>query len=162
MKLVVFSDAHGAQDIVQFILDVNTDADYFISLGDHELSQDYLLSNDIIPIKGNAARDAGFVFERELEVEGMKLLLTHGHKFAIHRGLNKIGKYAIQKGYDVVLFGHTHIVEVKKIGKLLFLNPGSCASPRNTLPPTYMILDIDKEEITYTIKESFTNRTIEV
>ena len=33
MKVVVFSDAHGNQRIVERILDVNREADYFISLG---------------------------------------------------------------------------------------------------------------------------------
>lgn len=162
MKLVVFSDVHGDESVVNRILDWNQDSDYFISLGDTELPQDFLLHNDIVMIKGNYRGDAGFVFERVLEVENLKIFMTHGHKFNVHKSLDKLAKLAITEGYDLVLFGHTHILETIKISKVQFLNPGSCASPRNNLPPTYMILDITEGELTWTIQDAINNSTIEV
>jgi len=162
MKLVIFSDAHGNKDVVESIMEFNPDADYLISLGDSELDQDFLLSNDIIPIKGNSPRDAGFVYERILEVEGKRIFLTHGHKFAVHRNLRKLGKYAIENQCNIVLYGHTHILEKTMMSGIVLINPGSCSRPRNTLPPTYLIIEITEEETKYTFKDSFANNTIEV
>ena len=162
MKVVVFSDVHGAQSNVERILDLNQDADYFISLGDTELEQQFLVHNDIVMIKGNYHHDAGFVFERDMEIEGVKIFLTHGHKYGVQRGLKKLAKFAIQNEYQLVLFGHTHVVDQTKIGPVQFLNPGSCSQPRNTLPPTYLIIDITEGKFTWRFQDIFTNQTIEV
>ncbi|AIO19343.1 hypothetical protein KQ51_01467 [Candidatus Izimaplasma bacterium HR1] len=162
MKVVVFSDAHGDKLAVDRIIDWNSDTDYFLSMGDTELPLDYLVSHDVVMIKGNSRHDAGFMNERMLEIDGVKLFMTHGHKYNVHRSLDKLAKLAYEKNYDVVLFGHTHILEIEKVGKVQFLNPGSCAKPRNALPPTYMILDITEGELTWTIKDSIDNSTIEV
>lgn len=162
MKLVVFSDVHGEMTVVDRILGWNTDAEYFLSLGDSELPEEYMMHHDIVMVKGNYRKDAGFVFERELEVEGLKLFMTHGHKYNVQRSLDPLAKLAYRNDYDLVLFGHTHILEITKVGKVQFLNPGSCARPRNTLPPTYAILDITEGELTWTIKDAINNRTIEV
>jgi putative phosphoesterase len=162
MKLVIFSDAHGYKEIVQRILDFNSDTDYFISLGDSELQLDFLVDNDIIPIKGNYPRDAGLVYEKDLVIEGKKIFLTHGHKYGVHRGLKKLAKYCISKNCDISLYGHTHIASLVNIGTVTFVNPGSCARSRNELPPTYLIIIIEEDKVTYTFKESLTNTTIEV
>ncbi len=162
MKLVVFSDVHGDQGVVERILEWNPDAEYFLSLGDTELKEEFLMHNDIVMVKGNYRSDPGFVYERELEVDGVKIFMTHGHKYKVQKSLDPLAKLAYRNDYNLVLFGHTHILEVEKIGKVQFLNPGSCARPRNTLPPTYAILDITEGELTWTIKDSISNSTIEV
>lgn len=162
MKVVVFSDAHGDKLAVDRIIDWNTDADYLLSLGDTELPLEYLVKHDIVMITGNSRHDAGFMSERMIEIGGVRLFMTHGHKYNVNRSLDKLKKYAYENNYDVVLFGHTHILEIEEAGKMLFLNPGSCARPRNSLPPTYMILNINEGELTRTVKDSIDNSTIEV
>ena len=162
MKLVVFSDVHGESGIISHILDKNKDADYVLSLGDAEVDLDFLVHNDIVMIKGNSRHDAGFVFERELVVDGVKIFMVHGHKHGVNHGLDKLAKLAFNEKYDVVLFGHTHIVNQQKLGGIQFLNPGSCARPRNHLPPTYLILEIENKEIKWMFKDSLSNSTIEV
>lgn len=162
MKVIVFSDVHGEQNIIDRIIEWNPDSDYILSLGDTELTEEYLMNHDIVMIKGNYRHDPGFVYERTLEIEGKMIFMTHGHKHSVHRGTKKLAKLAIENDYDIVLYGHTHIVRIEKVGKVHILNPGSCARPRNMLPPTYMILDITKGGLTITIKDSISNRTIEV
>jgi putative phosphoesterase len=153
---------HGYEEIVDKILEYNPDSDYVISLGDTELTQEYLINHDIIHIKGNYRHDPGFVFERDFLVEGKKFFLTHGHKYAVHRGLNKLGKHILGKDYDVVLYGHTHIASINEYDKTYFINPGSCARPRNTLPPTYLVIHIIEGEMTFELHEMFTNKVIEI
>lgn len=162
MKVVVFSDPHGDKKVVERILNWNKDSKHFLSLGDTELPQDYLMDNNVTLVMGNHIGDAGFVYERVVEIEGLRIFMTHGHKYNVHRTLDLLVDTARSNKYDLVLFGHTHILEIEHVGKVQFLNPGSCARPRNTLPPTYAVLDITDKKLTITIKDAIDNRTIEV
>lgn len=162
MKIVVFSDVHGQKHIIEKIIRFNPDADYFLSLGDTEVSHDYLLDLDIIAVKGNYPRDPGLAYEHFITFKGVKLFLTHGHKLGVHRSLKKVMKVAFQNDVNIALYGHTHIAKVDKAHNLVMINPGSCYRPRNTLPPTYIILSInDDSKYTYTFKSAETNETIE-
>ena len=161
MKVIVFSDAHGSRILIERILSFNPDADYFISLGDSELSLDFLMDLDIIAIKGNYYRDAGLAFDNVLKIEGKKLYLTHGHKYGVHKSLLKLLKYVLSQDFDIVLYGHTHIARVDIVNDMLIMNPGSIKSPRSKTAPSYLILNITKDSIDYTFKEAETNITIE-
>lgn len=55
----------------------------------------------------------------EAELGGLKFALYHGVSPEIKEALIKCGKY------DVVFSGHTHIMENKKIGDTLSINPGT-------------------------------------
>jgi putative phosphoesterase len=162
MKIVVFSDAHGNSEIIDHILAFNKDADYVISLGDAEVTEEFLVERDIIMIKGNSRRDPGFVYQRDFEVEDKRIYLTHGHKQKVNKGIDNLVKETVHGNYDCVLYGHTHIAKKDVIMKTHFINPGSCVSPRNMLPPTYLIIEIKEGDITYTLKDSLDNNTIEV
>jgi len=161
MKVVVFSDVHGKREIADRILAFNPDADYVISLGDSELDNDYFFDHDIVFVKGNYPRDPGFTFETDLQIGDLKFFLTHGHKFKVHRSLDNLIKHAIEEKYDVVLYGHTHMLDHQKYANTWFINPGSANNPRNSYPPSYLILNITGKKVQLTYKEALTNRTIE-
>lgn len=161
MKIVVFSDAHGNKTIVERIISFNPDADYIVSLGDSELSINFLMDLDIIAIKGNYPRDGGFVFESILKIEDKELFLTHGHKFGVHKSLKKLLHHAMKIECDIVLYGHTHVARVDKVNDLLLINPGSIKSPRSRMVPSYLILNINEGSVEYIFKEAETNITIE-
>jgi len=55
----------------------------------------------------------------ECEIDGLKMILYHGNAPEITEALITCGKY------DVVLYGHTHKKEVKKVRKTLVINPGT-------------------------------------
>ncbi len=44
---------------------------------------------------------------------------------------------------DVLVFGHSHVPECRRIGSTLLLNPGSPTEPRSASGPTVGILTID-------------------
>jgi uncharacterized protein len=54
---------------------------------------------------------------REMEVGGRKIVLMHQPKF--------LEALAAASGYDLVVYGHTHIVDIRE-GKPLVINPGEC------------------------------------
>lgn len=139
MKLLVFSDIHGSSEAGVKIKEAiqKHNPDKIIILGDilhgaydGDTSLISLLrhySNIITAVRGNCdypsdADDllfslpeyAGLVFE------GHSLHLSHHPQFAI----------SFPPG-DIVMFGHTHIKELRKEKGVLYLNPGSCAFPRD-------------------------------
>jgi hypothetical protein len=62
-------------------------------------------------------------------------------------------------GIDVVISGHTHQVQERKEGGVLYLNPGSAGPKRFNLPITLVLVDLAKEpwkiEIIDLMHESF-------
>jgi len=149
MKIVVFSDAHGDKQAVESILRNNLMADMIISLGDSELQNSFMQNNDIIAIKGNYPLDAGFIYEKLITVLGKRIFLTHGHKFNVRRGVDKLYYKALETEADIVLYGHTHIPKTDKVHKTLIINPGSISKPRNFENPTYLIIEINDGVIDY-------------
>ena len=64
-------------------------------------------------------------------------------------GTSKMKRIAEEKGFDVLIYGHTHRPSVKHMDNVLFINPGS---PTNPLPPfitrpSVALLKIDKGKI---------------
>ncbi|MFK5883955.1 MAG: metallophosphoesterase [Candidatus Izemoplasma sp.] len=162
MKIVVFSDAHGDKEAIERIIEWNKDADYYISLGDSALNHNFLLDLDIIAIKGNYPRDPGFVYERRFDIAGKCLFLTHGHKYKVNKGIDKLYYKALEEECDIMLYGHTHVPKSQMVGKVLFINPGAISKPRNGLPPTYVIIEIIDGIIDYEFREVETNKKTNV
>jgi putative phosphoesterase len=160
MKIIVFSDAHGNKGIINRIINYNPDADFIISLGDSEVDYQFLLDLDILAIKGNYPRDPGFAYEGELKVEDKTIFMTHGHKYGVHRKLSKLASHALKKEYDLVLYGHTHIAQIDRVGTTILVNPGSIKSPRNAIPPSYLVITVEEGEFKFKFKEANTNELI--
>ena len=64
-------------------------------------------------------------------------------------GTGKMRELAVQNGFDVLVYGHTHNSHVKWDENVLFINPGS---PTNPIPPfiikpSVALLKITKEKI---------------
>ena len=80
-----------------------------------------------------------------------KTLLTHGHYYNVSVGAEYLKQEARARGFDIVMFGHTHRpfyeVEKKEGDKdLIVLNPGSLSYPRQDgHKPSFMLMEIDKE-----------------
>ena len=46
--------------------------------------------------------------EKEIELGGKKIWLTHGHNYYVSLDLKVIEQEAVARGMDIVMFGHTH------------------------------------------------------
>ena len=55
----------------------------------------------------------------EIEQDGIKFAVYHGTEPQLRDALIECKKY------DVVIYGHTHVLENTKIGKTLVINPGT-------------------------------------
>lgn len=49
--------------------------------------------------------------------------------------------------YRFVLLGHTHHAMARKAGPVNVVNPGSCGQPRDSMPPSYAVVDTDTQEV---------------
>jgi len=74
---------------------------------------------------------------KEIELEGRKILIKHFHHFT--EELARSGKY------HIILYGHTHYTDIKRIDNTLVVNPGE-ACGWITGKPTVALVDIQKLE----------------
>lgn len=127
MKILVFSDSHGRLPLMLEAIEKQRPQRVFF-LGDHY--RDGLALADAYPdlpmelVKGNCDWDKA-PDELIVEVEGVKFLLTHGHRYGVKSGTDQLLRSARDKGVNVVCFGHTHdALNMPDHGLLLF-NPGT-------------------------------------
>ncbi len=86
----------------------------------------------------------------ETRVNGKKLLMVHGSpwnplKEYVFPSSNRIDQMP-EVGADIIIMGHTHVPMVKRVGKVLVINPGSCGLSRNESQLTYAIVDTESDE----------------
>ena len=82
-----------------------------------------------------------------------KVWVTHGHNYYVSMGNETIKKEAIDRGVDIVLYGHTHRPVIDIDDDIIAVNPGSLSYPRQEgRLPSYAIMEIDRaEKVHFTI-----------
>ena len=162
MKLLIASDIHGDAKRAREIFDIwkSGHFDNLILLGDllyhgprNDLPQYYApksvipilseMKDSIIAVRGNCDAEVDQMVlpfpileeKRELDVDGRRILLSHGH----HEVKNN--------GDDCIFSGHTHIPVLEKRDGVLYLNPGSTTIPKGGSKPSYAIWDNGRIEI---------------
>ncbi len=74
---------------------------------------------------------------RRLRIAGKDILLQHFHHF--------VKEIAMGGRFDAVIYGHTHEVDNRMVGKTLLLNPGECCGLLSG-NPTVALLDTETME----------------
>lgn len=149
MKLLIVSDSHGNKDILDKVLSIEYDSDYYFHLGDYELP-DYLL-NPFCAVRGNCDYLSLLPLEKDIEIKNIKIHIEHGDRFL--RYSNK-EDYILSKNCDIFLFGHIHERYANKINNTYIFNPGSISKPRDGNKGTYLIIILESNgEIKYHFKE---------
>ena len=70
------------------------------------------------------------------------------HDPDINFGFNKMRELVKEQGFNVFVYGHTHVANIKWEGKTLYINPGSATVPSSPLSkPSVGMLKITKETI---------------
>ena len=70
-----------------------------------------------------------------------RILLTHGHRFGVKRGLDRLIASALEWECKAAIFGHTHQPHVSCTQGVNLLNPGSLTHPFSGMP-SYAMLEI--------------------
>ena len=87
------------------------------------------------------------------EIEGVKLLICHGHRYSVKSGLLPLSLRARSLECGAVIFGHTHLPYCAYDYGILFLNPGTCSAHGQSR--TYATLTIDNGTVKADIKKLF-------
>ena len=134
MKVVVTSDAHGNMKMLQKIVKMNPDADFYLDAGDSERSE-----ADIFPFK-SVRGNWDYLITNQFRVDNIgsvSIYTTHGSGFLFN--LSHLKKQADNLGCNIAVFGHTHQALITKMEDLLIVNPGSISIPRHG-PKSYAII----------------------
>ena len=129
MKIAVFSDLHGGSE--EKMAAAFASYDYVVFLGDGLMKVrhfEYEYPEKFLFVRGNCDGYDETPLRRIVDLDGVRVMLTHGHEERVKYGLMTILGVAKQEEVQVVLFGHTHRPEVTEIDGILFVNPGSAAS----------------------------------
>lgn len=179
VKVLVLSDSHGNPHIMQSIIaSFGPLCDVMCFCGDGifdlvEILEIGFADPDFckkIPpviyfVKGNGDNSTSTIFTdkripitvpeyQEFALAGKKVFLTHGHRYGVYYGTENLRNEAIERGCNIVCYGHTHVpnamrTHFTKDGNKEFLgilNPGSCAQARGGMPNTFATIDINSEE----------------
>ena len=148
MRVLIVSDTHRDNDNYFKLIETLKEIDMVIHCGDAEGSE-YAISEaagcETHIVMGNNDFFSDLPREIETEISGYRVLITHGHTYCVSMGSERIKEEALLRGFDIVMFGHTHkpLIDIDK--DVIAVNPGSLSYPRQEgRRPSYMIMEIDR------------------
>lgn len=110
-KIMIVSDTHGNNQYLNKALEAEGAFDLFLHLGDLEGSE-YFIESFVEGkkelIAGNNDYYVEYPNEKMIEVQGYRIWMTHGHRYQVYMGVSALREAGIQKGADIILFGHIH------------------------------------------------------
>ena len=148
MRVLIVSDTHRNNDNFFRVVEKMKDIDLVVHCGDVEGSE-YAISEGAgcpaLMVMGNNDFFSDLPREIETEIGGYRVLITHGHTYCVSMGSERIKEEAILRGFDIVMFGHTHKPLLEQDEEVIAINPGSLSYPRQEgRRPSYMIMEIDR------------------
>jgi len=133
-RLLIVSDTHGnVGKLDDLIRKYDKQYEYLIHLGDRSYDILSLQENigNLISVKGNIegqstglSRD-NTPYEVLVELDGVKVFVTHGHRYSVKSTLIFLKKQAKKLGANLVLFGHTHEKYLEIEDDIMYFNPGA-------------------------------------
>ena len=136
MKILVVSDTHGNNAVLDKLVKIHPDCDLYLHAGDSESDEQSLFP--FRTVRGNC--DYFTTANERLLINTPKGYLLMQHKPNIPSD--------IISEYDVKIFihGHTHIRRYEIINNLIILNPGAMSYSRDKYDCSYAIVTIDNDD----------------
>ena len=134
MKILVFSDSHGAYSKMERALEAHPDADMIFFLGDGLRDADKLFdeykSIPHVAVRGNCDFASSFggesyLDEQTVDLGEIRVFACHGHKYNVKSSELGLWLRAKEKEVDLALFGHTHQPYERCYEGVRLFNPGS-------------------------------------
>lgn len=148
MKVMVVSDTHKRHSNLAKALKQTGAIDLLIHLGDAEGCEDEikrLAKCQLEIVAGNNDYFTDLDYEKEIRLGKYHILITHGHYYYVTTGIENIKRECAARGFDIVMFGHTHVPIISYGNDIVAVNPGSISYPRQeTRKPSYLMAEIDK------------------
>jgi putative phosphoesterase len=154
MRIAVISDTHmprGARALPELCLARLAAADLVLHCGDLVtlafLQQLEAIGPPVAAVLGNIdeiALHGMLPQERIVEAGGARIGMVHIPGPAERRAERLRARFP---GCDAVVFGHTHVPVIERLGALWLLNPGSPTERRRAPRRTMLELSVEAEEI---------------
>lgn len=144
MKVLVFSDSHGAVNLAGEMLLKEKDCSVVFFLGDGideaEKMRDRYPDKKFILVKGNNDWYSQADTEAYKYIEGVTLMACHGHKFNVRFSLRDLLTSAQSVMANVALYGHTHKSGMYNdpVTGICAINPGALCDGK------YAVLTVEK------------------
>lgn len=145
--LYAVSDTHGDTQNYIKLLELTKDADVYAHLGDYARDGARLKALSLKPtyiIKGNGDF-GGEVSEEIVNVGGIRVLLTHGHRYRVKTGLMQLMYRTLELDCGAAIYGHTHIPDISFQNGVYLICPGTL-SGAGTHVCTYARFAVENNE----------------
>ena len=148
--MCVCSDSHGNTANLNSVLELEA-PDVFVFLGDglRDLRNLQLPPNcRRYAVRGNCDFGTDEPEVRLLDLENVRILVVHGHRYAVKNSLLRLGLLAQEHRADVTLYGHTHRQDAQWSDGRLLLCPGSVGSAHGS----YAVLTVGNGRFDFALK----------
>ena len=170
MEFLIFSDSHGRTEGMELALKrqiKHPDGIFFLGDGVRDAERLDIGNALLYDVTGNCdwfscfCGEGNAPMERSFEMEGHRILMTHGHLFGVKGGVGGLLGHAVEVGADIVLFGHTHLphLEVLPAGTMVgnmalerplyLFNPGSVGQNADGLGLSFGTLTLRGELVLF-------------
>lgn len=145
MRVGLISDTHG--QLRPEVFAHFTDLALILHAGDVGNTEILTELATLAPVHAVFGNTDGFdvraqVTERvELELEGWRVLVTHGHELGSPTAAKLHLAYPEA---DVIIYGHTHVPRTDVVDRTLVANPGAAGPARFKLRPSIAILELTR------------------
>lgn len=150
MILAVVSDTHMNKTNIKKVLKGITKADVLIHLGDNVEDALYMsrhFKGRTIYVAGNCDYGVKVADDLVEELGGIKVFITHGHKYGVKSGVEILKNKAFLEGAQIAFYGHTHISSIKYEDEIWLINPGSASLGRDGAE-SYLLISVENTGIT--------------
>lgn len=141
----VMSDTHHSDAAVMRAMLALGDVDAFLHLGDCVEDAEYLQActeAKVYSVAGNCDFYSGIADERVVELSGVNIFMTHGHRYSVRDDDDLVLDRALELGCKVAAYGHTHCPSLEQRRGVWIMNPGSAFRPRGWKVPTCGLIEI--------------------
>ena len=153
LEIIIVSDNHRAKRGLTKVLEYHDRADRFLHCGDSNLEPSDEVMKHFVTVRGNTDYLQGYQEDEFIDLASdERIWITHGHRYSVNSGTRDLVKSAKagRRGaevppVDIVVYGHTHRVDVKMQEGVLVINPGSISRPRDGPYRTYARLLITND-----------------
>lgn len=151
MKIAILGDSHNHLEVLDRLHEEKRlkGVELILHTGDMCNDGSYLeeiTGIKVIGVKGNSDPVySDCEMEMILELEGYKILLTHGHRYGVKGSNDRLFYRGKEVGADIVVFGHSHIPLTIEEEHMLLLNPGSIGFPRGLSKKSYGIVTLGNQ-----------------
>ena len=155
MKVLIVSDTHKKNENYFYVLEKEK-PDLVIHCGDAEGSEYALTKAADCPVEivlGNNDFFSELPRELMLDIGPYKVWVVHGHNYYVSMGNENLKREAVERGADIVFYGHTHRPVLDMDDDVIAVNPGSLSYPRQEgRRPSYALMEMDnRDELQFSI-----------